>query len=188
MISNDYRLKENEIQILSNMKGKKFNSLIADNAFGGTKAIEHALFSVGNTYYAFSNKICPLDYYGSGIEDVAIFNFAPASENLINKEKSFDRAIELPIMQKIKDIEIVTEIQKVFENNILKYETMLTRGVIFIMLDGNEISYEKDIWFSEIIKIQRGYNLIEKFTPATEFEEDWNSNFSGSCERICEFL
>ena len=188
MISNDYRLKENDIQILSNMKGKKFNSLVADNAFGGTKAIGNALFSVGNVYYTFSNKICSLDYYGSGIEDVAIFNFETASENLINKEKSFERAIEIPIKQKIRDIEIVTEIQKVFEKDVLKYETKLTRGVIFYMIDNYEISYEKDIWFSEIIKIQRGYKLIEKFTPTTEFEEDWNSNFTGHCERICEFL
>ena len=184
MTINDYRLKEDKIKILSSLKGKKFNNFIADNAFGGTKSVRHALFLIGTKYYCFDNEIVPLDYYGTGIEDVAIFNFDTASEDLISKEKNFERAIEIPIKQKIVEIEVVSESQKVFESDILKYETNLTRGVIFHMADGYEVSFEKDIWFSEVIKIQRGYNLIEKFAPTTEFEADWTSGFSGKCERF----
>ena len=188
MTMNDYRLKENEIQILSSLKEKKFNCIIADNAFGGTKSIRHALFSVGNKFYTFNNEIVPLDYYGSGVEDVAILSFSMASENLIHEERSFERAIELPIKQKIKDVAVVTETQKVFENSILNYETILTRGVIFYLFDGYEVSFEKDIWFSEIIKIQKGYNLIDKFSSKKEFEEDWTGNYSAQCVRVCELL
>lgn len=184
MIYNDYRLKEKEINILSYMKGKLFCNFYADSAFGCTKAIQNALFSVDNSYYCFENKITSLDYYGTGLEDVAIFDLFEATEDLTIKEKNFERAVEIPIKQKIKNIEIVNEIQKVYENHVLEYETKLTRGVVFYFNDGYELSFEKDIWFSEIIKIQRGYNLIEKFSPITEFEKDWASHFNGECKRI----
>lgn len=188
MTYNDYRLKEDEIKVLFEMKGKIFDSFFADSAFGCTKSIRNALFSVDNNFYCFENKLASLDYYGTESEDVAIFSLMVAKEDLLNKEKNFPRTTEIPIKQQIKDIEIITEDQKVYENEVLKYETNLTRGVIFYFDDGYELSFEKDIWFSEIIKIQRGYNLIEKFTPTAEFEEDWASNFRANCTRIVEKL
>jgi len=43
--------------------------------------------------------------------------------------------------------------------------------------------FEKNILFSEEISIEKGYNLIERFSPISEFEESWSEEFKGKCER-----
>ena len=46
-----------------------------------------------------------------------------------------------------------------------------------------ELSFEKNIWFSEDITVGKGYNLIDRFTPASEFEEGWSGPLRGECFR-----
>jgi hypothetical protein len=36
-----------------------------------------------------------------------------------------------------------------------------------------EISFEIRTWFSEMITVEKGYDLIEKFTPIDDFLEEW---------------
>ncbi len=188
MIKQDYRLNDSAINILKSFKGKKFDSFLSDNAFGGTKTFFNALFSVNKEYYSFKNSFSALDYYGNGIEDVALLSFDKATDELVSKEKAFERTIEIPIDQIIRDVEIVNEIQTLTYQGTLQYETTLTRGIIFHMNDGYEISFEKDIWFSEAINTQRGYKLLEKYNPVSEFEEDWTNGVIGQCVRNSMFL
>lgn len=56
---------------------------------------------------------------------------------------------------------------------ISNYEFNSTVGLIFLLEDSREISFEIGTWFSEMITIQKGYNLIEKFTPTDDFIEEW---------------
>jgi len=188
MIKQDYRLNDSAINILKSFKGKTFDSFLSDNAFGGTKAFSCALFSIGKEYYSFQNIFSALDYYGNGIEDVALLSFDKATNEIVSKEKAFERSIEIPINQVIKDVEIVNETQTLTYQGILQYETILTRGVIFHMNDGYEVSFEKDIWFSEAINTQRGYKLLEKYNPTSEFEEVWTNGVVGKCVRNSLFL
>ncbi len=44
-------------------------------------------------------------------------------------------------------------------------------GIVFMLEDSREISFEIETWFSEMITIQRGYNLIKKFPPTNDFLE-----------------
>lgn len=59
----------------------------------------------------------------------------------------------------------------------------LTRGIIFQFKDGHELSLEKNIWFSEDITVEKGYDLIRRYTPTTEFEEGWSADYRGKCSR-----
>jgi len=77
----------------------------------------------------------------------------------------------------------VNECQRLFENGIQTYEVLITRGIIFKFKDGHELSFEKNIWFSEDITVEKGYDLIERFTPVEEFAEGWSGNYSGECVR-----
>ncbi|MCD7808528.1 MAG: hypothetical protein LUH02_04235 [Erysipelotrichaceae bacterium] len=47
------------------------------------------------------------------------------------------------------------------------------------MVDGLQISFEKDIWFSEDINIERGYNLIDKLHSVDDFINNWEPPFRG---------
>ena len=77
----------------------------------------------------------------------------------------------------------MNECQQLFENGNQSYEVLVTRGIIFKFNDGHELSFEKNIWFSEDITVEKGYDLIQRFTPTTEFEEGWSGNFHGKCSR-----
>ena len=51
-----------------------------------------------------------------------------------------------------------------------------TKGIIFHLASGNEISFEIGTWFSEMITIRRGYELVKSFTSVEEFLEDWEDS------------
>ena len=91
--------------------------------------------------------------------------------------------VETPVESVISEVIVVNERQKLFENNKQTYEVLVTRGIIFKFEDGHELSFEKNIWFSEDITVGKGYNLIDRFTPASEFEEGWSGPLRGECFR-----
>ena len=53
------------------------------------------------------------------------------------------------------------------------------------MEDGLQISFEKNICFSEDITVQKGYNLIETYSPESEFCESWETPYIARCKREC---
>ena len=91
--------------------------------------------------------------------------------------------IETPVDSVIADVIIVNECQRLFKKGVQIYEVMLTRGIIFKFEDGHELSFEKNIWFSEDITVEKGYDLIQRFTPVSEFAEGWSDDYRGECSR-----
>jgi hypothetical protein len=91
--------------------------------------------------------------------------------------------IEYPVENRITEIRIVNENQRLFHHDEQIYDVYTVRGIIFVLEDGREISFEKPIWFSEEIYIQKGYDLIEKFAPFEEFAEGWNEDYHGESSR-----
>lgn len=91
--------------------------------------------------------------------------------------------VEYPVNQIIRRIDVVNERQRLYENGVLTYEVLVTRGIIFFFEDASELSFEKNVWFSEDITVMRGVDLIDSFSPTREFEEVWCDEFVGKCER-----
>lgn len=86
--------------------------------------------------------------------------------------------------QKIVSIKIVEETQHLYKDDALEYEVSTVRGIIFMLEDGREISFEKDIWFSEFIEVRTGYELETTFTSPNVFIEEWSdSNYIPDIER-----
>ncbi len=82
-------------------------------------------------------------------------------------------------MEQLKELDY----QELFYKDNKNYDVWLTRGIIFDMDDGLEISLEKDIWFSENIYVDQGYNLIEKYANTNDFENDWDSTYTAKASR-----
>lgn len=70
-------------------------------------------------------------------------------------------------------IKIVEETQHLYKDDALEYEISTVRGIIFVLEDGREISFEKDIWFSEFIEVRTGYELETTFASPDVFIEEW---------------
>lgn len=62
----------------------------------------------------------------------------------------------IPVEEMIQEIQIVNEHQELFHLGVKTYDVQVTRGIIFLLQNGGEISFEKNIWFSEMISIHKG--------------------------------
>ena len=126
--------------------------------------IDHKVFSI-------ENKFQPHDYFGT-TEDIAIFNInETADANIVSGLRDVEMRDHV-INKKIANIRIINENKKIYVQSLLEYDIDLTRAIIFILVSGEEICFEKDSWiFSEEIVINRGHNLINVITSPNDFYE-----------------
>lgn len=110
--------------------------------------------------------------------------------NISFDKEIFREFIGHTINEKIKEIHLVQENQRLYKNNKQIYDVWVTRGIIFVLKSGHEISFEKAVWFSEDIYINKGYNLIDSFQSIDEFREDWDESegYRGECTRNIEII
>jgi len=105
-------------------------------------------------------------------DEVAQFEITETADDDIKTFMVDGKMIETPVKSKIKSISIVNDFQTIeYQEKLYKFSS--TVGLIFTLDDSREISFEIGTWFSEMITIQRGYNLIEKFTLTSDFLEEW---------------
>ena len=165
-------------KIFDKMIGKNFvkfscNKFIYSNSAYGIVGIY-----IDDAVYKITNFIDVVDYYGK-LEDVAVFKFEKADKKEIVSAIQDEEMNDNPIRRIIKKIEVVNENQVQYKNGEILYNNWVTRGLIFYFDDGTELSFEKDIWFSEDIGIERGKNLIDKFSSTDEFSEAWEPEIAG---------
>lgn len=178
----DVRFSAADMAVVKNMVGKKMVKYKCDPFEFSTSVYGIVGISFEDASFAFTNFIEPLDYYGEQ-EDVAVFKIEQMPFQSIHSFIQNQTMIEMPIESIVSEVQVVNECQQLFENEKQTYEVLLTRGIIFIFEDGHELSFEKNIWFSEEITVEKGYDLIERFTPTSEFGEGWSENYRGECSR-----
>lgn len=179
----DVRFGNQEVQLLKNMVGKVMTKYKCDPFFYSTAVFGIVGFVVEGNAFILTNTTRPMDYYGA-TEDVAVMNFSQTDEQQICSMVEDNQMIDTPVGKMITGVDIVNEHQKLFQDGTQTYDVQLTRGVIFYFEDASELSLEKNVWFSEDITIGRGEGLLERFTPADEFSDDWEGNYRGECERF----
>lgn len=106
------------------------------------------------------------------IEEVASLQIDESTNENIKTFMDDGEMIDTPINSKIKSISVVNDYQTIEHKGHI-YEFNSTVGLIFLLEDSREISFEIGTWFSEMITIQKGYHLIDKFTPVDDFFEEW---------------
>ena len=173
----DIRLNHDEIALLKSFIGTEFKS-ISHESFIFTNSVSGTVqFNINNKIFYLYSDIEPLEHFGS-IEDTAIWSLETQKYVGVNVENF----VTTPIKEIIRKIILVQENQRIYENEEQTYDVWVTRGIIFDF-GNHQISFEKAIWFSEEIYIQKGYNLIEKFTPTENFLEDWDNGIVPECTR-----
>jgi len=179
----DIRLKEDEIQFLRSLIGNELKAIYHDefNFVNSSSQVVGFETATANFYlYSFTE---PQDYYGT-TEDVAIWSVEDTRYPLLNSKI----LVNTPINQKVCSIQLIQENQRLFKNGIQIYDVWVTRGIIIDFGD-RQISFEKAIWFSEEIYIQKGYDLIKKFASTNNFvESDWDIGITAECSRSIDII
>ena len=182
MITIDIRFTDQMIRLLQAMVGKKMIRYKCDPFVYSPTVFGIAGIITENGSYAITNTIEVMDHFGTK-EDVAVFRFEERPETSIKSLIDDVTMVDIPVGRVIREIHVINEHQMLYRSNDQTYDVWLTRGIIFIMDDGLEIAFEKNVWFSEMITVDRGEHLIDKFTPVSEFSDDWDEPYHGKCER-----
>lgn len=171
--------------VFRNFVGRTINAVLHDSfTFVNSSSQAVQLNFEDDIYYLYS-AVEPIDNYGV-VDDVAVWEWTTKKYPFIDK-KTF---ITTPINEKIKEIHLVQENQRLYKDGEQTYDVWVTRGIIFILESGREISFEKAVWFSEDIYFNRGYNLIDTFESTDEFREEWDEaeGYRGECLRNIEVI
>lgn len=173
----DIRFSQTIMENLQHFIGTTFQKY-CQRPFVFTNSVTQKLeLHIDNSIYELNNYTEPLDYYGA-LDDVAVLHLEEKEhECLIDPT-----LIDISVNEIIKEIHVIQENQRLFKNGKQIYDVWLTRGIIFVF-DTYEISFEKDIWFSEEIYINRGYDLINTFANVNRFCTDWDSEYRPECSR-----
>ena len=182
MKKTDVRFSDSDMAAIQSMVGKRMVKFKCDPFEFSTSVYGIVGVAFEDASYAFTNLVEVMDYFGVQ-EDVALFKMQQTPFSSICSFVRAQTTIETPIESVVTEVIVVNELQKLFENGAQTYETRLTRGIVFKFEEGYELSFEKNIWFSEDITVGKGYNLIDRFTPASEFEEGWSGPLRGECFR-----
>lgn len=178
----DVRFSIETKNLLMDMIGKTFQCYKCDKFDFSPSAYGVIGIKVDEVGYVFTNFVEVADYFGK-TEDVAMFKMKQIDYNKIKSPYLEPNMSETRVRKIISEIAVVNEKQTLFENDLKKYEVNVTRGVIFKFRDEEELSLEKNIWFSEEITIRKGYDLIKQFEPIEEFYEAWSTPCRGECIR-----
>ena len=178
MISIDIRFKSSEMQLLQSIIGNKITSISHDRfMFVNASSQVVQINSTNGEFYLYS--FCePLEYFGT-TEDVAVWSLEEKRYKVVDSKDFIDN----PINEVVKNIFLIQENQRLYKNRKQIYDVWLTKGIIFDF-GTYQLSFEKAIWFSEEIYIQKGYDLIEKFAPVSDFvNNDWGKDITAQCDR-----
>ena len=182
MKSIDIRFTDQMINSIRAMIGCKMIKYKCDPFVYSTTVFGIAGIITDKGSFAVTNTIEVLDHYGTD-EDVAVFRLEERPESEIVSLVDGVTMTDIPVGRIIREIRIINEHQKLYRNEEQTYDVWLTRGIIFIMDDDLEISFEKNVWFSEMITVDRGEKLIDRYSSVNEFADDWDAPYRGICER-----
>ncbi len=163
------------IEILKSMIGKKLTKYRCDPfTFSNTVYLNVGIY-VDNKVYLLSNENEVIDYFGAN-EDIPVFKIRECKESDIRSGLLDVEQIDNPIDSRIKEIHVIHENQRLFQKEILTYDYDLTRGLIFILSDDREVSFENWGPFGEHIKINCGHNLLNKFDAIDDSNPEGDPN------------
>ena len=185
----DVRFDTGMVQMLAGMIGKKFEMFKCDPLEYSTLVYGLVGLYIGNAVYKLDNYIEVQDFYGHP-DDVAMFRLHLSEDAEIQSMGDGVQMVKTPVEAKISRIRIVDENQQLFFDGEQTYDVWVTRGIIFDLEDGREVSFEKSVWFSEQINIQRGYDLLRTYQPTDSFLEEWEDNegYTAKCQRSIRTL
>ena len=171
------------IHLLMGLIGTKLESYSCDPFEFSPSIFGVVGFKIKNKFYQLTCNLEKINRFWNE-DEVAMLRFDECGVQSPVSRMDGGALIDTPVRDTIVQIDLINDLESVaFEDE--KRSICSTKGIIFRFLSGNEISFEVDTWFSEMITIQRGYNLIDKFTPVDDFLEEWEGckGYTAAVER-----
>lgn len=170
-------------ELIQNMVGTKFEKFKCDPFIFSPTVFGIIGLYVDGKVFKLTSLLKPVERFYSK-EEVAQFKIESATESEIKTMMDEGEMIETPVNDTIRSIIVINDDETV--SHATEQRTFSsTKGIIFRLNSGNEISFEIGTWFSEFIAVRRGYNLIEQFTSTKDFLEEWEDSpgYQASVER-----
>lgn len=166
-----FKITEKELEVFKSMIGKTFEMFKCDSFVFSSSVYGLVGFYIEEKIYKFSSFLESVQYFFQR-DDVVRIKVEETVDSEIVSMMDGGTFIETPVKSKISSITIVNDYQKVvYGDDERCFET--TIGIIFHFEDTHEISFEVPTWFSEMITIRKGYDLLKKFVPENDFLEEW---------------
>ena len=181
----DIRFDNATMEMLKNMIGKIFAYYSCDPFVFTPSVFGIVGFHIGSDTYKMTIGLEATQRFFHD-DDVAVMRIAHCQPCEIISMMDDGHMIDTPVQDTIVGIDVINDRETVTHNGERK-EMLSTKGVIFHLAGGNEISFELGTWFSEMITIRRGYELIKQFTPLADFNEEWENSegYTPTCFREC---
>lgn len=184
MVSIDNRFNDAEMDILRQMIGRKIVSfrhtdIPPRHAAYGALGIE--------TEQGMIYLYCETDnmnYFGY-VDDEAVLTLTRERRSWLDMDQySYVFAGASPVNDTVKEIHVVQDHQRLYENGEQTFDIWLAWGIIFDFGD-YQFSLEKSQGFSGLIYIKQGNDLINTFASTGEFEnpEFWEDHDIPKCDR-----
>lgn len=172
---------------LCRMIGLNFVKFRADPFVFSNSVFERVGIYTSDRVYLLKNTLHTIDYFGSQ-EDICGLEWYEVTETEIHSGLENTTQVDTLINRTIKEIHVVQEEQTLVRDLASIYELCFTRGILFIMDDGYEISFEMTNPFVETIAIRRGRNLIDGYTPIRSDDNDWPDGCKLKTNRTIDVL
>ena len=164
---NDKTMKE-----LKDLVGKTFESFYCDPFIYSSTVYGIVGLYINGKAYKITCDLNSIQRFFNK-DEVAVLKFEECQPSDIMSRMDDGKMINTPMKDTIKSIDVVNELESVLHENEER-SVYSTKGLIFHFASGNELSFEVCTWFSELITIRKGYELISEFTPTSDFYEEWN--------------
>lgn len=172
----DNRFGTKDYDLINKIVGKKIGKIVQDEFIYTNTTFGHANIFVDKDIYEIKCSINHIDYYGNK-EDVAILNFNKVAIDDVKSELEGLKQVEIKINDILVKVDIINEHQHVkFDNDEYSYD--YTKGIILYFND-IEYAFKMSAWFSEVLEIYKGHNLLDKFNN----NDDFNESFSDANEK-----
>lgn len=180
----DIRFDKETLSIINGLVGQQMLCYKSDSFVYTPSVYGIVGFCIGDKTYSLTNFVEVLDYFGTD-EDVAVFRLNQCQPGDIHSYTDKEELIKTTVGEKITAIKVVNENQQLYYKGEQTYDVYTVRGIIFQFESGYELSFEKNVWFSEMITIMRGTSLMDKFVSTDDFTEGWEgiSDYEPKCYR-----
>ncbi len=162
------------METLKCMIGKTFEKYLCDSFVFSPNAFGVVGFRIGGKSYKMTSGLEAVRRFFH-TDDNAVMRFAECKPHEIGSMMDDGKLIDNPVGDSISSIEVVNDFETVTHSGDRR-TLHSTKGVIFHLASGNEVSFEIGTWFSEMITIRRGYDLVKEFTPTKDFLEEWEDS------------
>lgn len=180
----DKRIGLDEMELLSQMIGRRFESYCCDE-FHHRPAVYQVVFvEIGGEFYAVENIAQSVDYFGSD-EEVGVLSIRPREGESASRVKGGIQA-RTPIGRTIENIKIINDTYQMAEGGEVEYEISFTKAIVFCFGE-RQVAFEKDVWFSEDIFVYRGSNVEGKIASVDDDKpESYDGiRFESDRETVC---